>query len=92
MENEHVYESPDADLDHERPPLPSRNCTPILEKNAWVQQRDMGEQTFENPFYESYDNLMRRQLISLEKFAESAPDLYRDLEGNKTSDIFCRTI
>ena len=92
VENEHVYEAPDVDVDCERPPLPPRNCTPILEKNGWFQQRDTNEQTIENPFYESYDNLMRKQLISLEKFAESAPDLYRALEGNKTSDIFCRTL
>ena len=92
MENEHVYEAPDVDLDHERPPLPSRNWTPILEKNGWFQQRDMDEQTFENPFYESYDKLKRRQLISLENVAKSAPDLYRDLEQKDTSNICCRTL
>ena len=92
MENEHVYEAPDVHLVGERPPLPSRNCTPILEKNGWVQQRDMGEQTFENPFYESYDKLMGRQLISMEKLAESAPDLYQEVEPKETSNMFRRTI
>ena len=92
MENEHVYETPDVDMDGERPPLPSRNWTPILEKNGWFQQRDMDEQTFKNPFYESYDKLKRRQLISLENVAKSAPDLYRDLEQKDTSNICCRTL